>query len=155
METTACVELNPSGNFSQLSNGTTPFNYLHIKMYPSVTLSLLPDILGQPYSYFIIDFGTFHPNIAQAFFRCDLKIMIGNICPWKWKHYFEIINQLKINHRNCYNDIHYLGTPGLKENQKIMKSRFPVSIMPVPFIDNPFHITSKNFGFFENLLEVH
>lgn len=154
MEPTACIELNPSSSFSQLTGEDAAFNYQHIKMYPSVTLSLLPDILGQPFSYFIIDFGVFHPNIAQAFFRCDCKIMIGNICPWKWKHYFDIIDQLKNNHRNFYKNIRYLGTPGIKENQKIMKSAFPVSIMPVPFIENPFLITSDKFGFFESLLEV-
>ena len=155
METTACVELNPTKAFSHLSNGadSRAFRYMHIQMFPSVTLSLLPQIMAQPFRYIIVDYGVLNPNTLPSFSRCDCKFLIGNICPWKWKQYYETIYQIKNNHRNLYKNIYLLGTPGLKENLTNAHRNISNSIMPVPFIENPFQLTSTDFGFFEKLLE--
>lgn len=156
MASVCCIEVNASGTFSHLSKNTfsNKFNYMHIVMYPSVTLSLLPNILRQPYQFQIIDFGVLHPNIYQAFLRCDSKILIGNISLWKWEQYFETIQKLSTNQWDFYHDIKLLGTPGLKENLHFAQKNVSKAIMPVPYIENPFQITSTKFGFFEKLLET-
>lgn len=156
MASVACIELNPSGAFFHLSpyEDFRKFSYMHILMYPSATLSLLPDILCQPTEYFVLDFGVLNSNTYQAFARCDYKIMLGNICPWKWEHYSQILKKLSTEHWNFYKDMKLLGIPGEKENLKKVHKYVSNSIMPVPFIENPFRITSANFGFFNRLLEI-
>lgn len=150
------MELNLTGalyNLSPSNEHKSSFDYLHIHMYPSVTLSLFPEVCRNNHTCMVIDFGVMNPNLFSAFSQCDIMIMIGNICPWNWKQYLNNMNTIKENHKNIYKNILFLSSYGSKENQSNIIGKFPNSIISIPFIENPFQITSEYFGFFERLLE--
>ena len=141
----AYVELNASKQISRLHN------HLFFSIYPEVTFSSLVSILSQPFDVFILDMGVLSPSNWGEFFRYKHQIVIGSVIPWKCFVFEKFIDD--INKKNKTMDsIILLANLGIKEQLQKMNRKHHLSISAIPFLSNPFLITSDNFDFFERMV---
>lgn len=110
-----------------------------------MTITGLSDILKLNYLNFVIDFGV--PNIYtySELKRCTHRLAVVYGSPWKKQRLESFLAELEKNNIFLKEDIMLLGNLRIKENKPFSAT--------IPFIENPFQITSKYFGFFEELLE--
>ena len=97
--------------------------------------------------------GVLNPNTALEFSRCHQQFLVGDLSIWKRENTIEKLEQLlktiKINQEH----IVFLANPMIKESLFSKKFNAFSKVISVPFIKNPFQIASKDFVFFESLLE--
>lgn len=141
---TAYIEINASNEVFSIGEKDV-FDFMNITFYSSVTHSRLSEILQKNYKYFVLDFGTINEFTIKEFMRCDIRIALCSHSPWKKKSLSHFICFLKAQNVNITKDIKLLGNLVEKKTSKHFDS--------VPFIPNPFLLTSQYFWFFENLLE--
>jgi hypothetical protein len=152
---TACLELNASRQIGALSDGkgTGFFRYLKIDFYPDAKLDQLPDILGKNYSCVVFDMGTLGTAAYPEFVQCDLKLVVGSVRPWKAGSFENWLNR----HQSLYNifseDFIFLGNMGIKEELAVCTRRYRLPMLAVPYLENPFQLTSSDWTFFEKLLK--
>ena len=152
---TAYIELNTSNQISSLSGKRqkTTFLFMGITFFPNVTLARLPEILQKRFDYFVLDMGILNTNTAYEFSRCQKQFLVGSMSLWKQEKTVKNLEQLqKITNMNQEHMV-FLGNPMIKES--LCSGRFKAfsKVISVPFIENPFQIASKDFSFFESLLE--
>lgn len=152
----AYVELNPTGEIRSLcthQTGRDWFSLMGFSLYPEATFQKLSAILGNGYDYYILDMGTLTPNNCGELARCDKRLVVGDIAPWKrelfirqWEPYLK--NQIFDRH-----GVLLLGNSGIKETKIRVSIARDMTVLSVPFLKNPFHLTSIDFPFFEEILQ--
>lgn len=152
---TAYIELNTSNQILSLYGKPVekPFTYMGIRFFPKVTLSQLTTILQKNFDYFILDMGILNANTAYEFSRCHYKFIVGSFSIWKKEKTLNKLEQsLKTTNINR-EQVVILGNPMIKES--LCSGRFKAfsKVISTPFIKNPFQIPSRDFLFYENLLE--
>lgn len=73
--------------------------------------------------------------------------------PWKRNVFDEFVNMLKDNYKNYQKQITFLGNNKTKENLTQIHHVYKINILSLPFLSNPFQITSEDFDFFKRVLE--
>lgn len=152
---TAYIELNPSDQISSLKNKDcrTRFSHYHIDFFPNSTLSSYNNILSGKHQYYVIDFGVLNINTLNDFMRCDIKFAICSLSPWKTTSLTKFLNLFIDNNVNIEKDITLLGYPVESKPYNKEISEMPQEIYCIPYLQNPFHITSGYFNFFEMILQ--
>ncbi len=141
---TAYIEINSSDEVSCMGKKDV-FNFMNITFYSSITLSRLSEILQKNYKYFVLDFGTINNITIKEFMRCDTRIALCSYSPWKKKALSDFTCLLEENNINIKKDIKLLGN--------LVEKKTSIKFDSIPFIANPFQITSQYFWLFEKLLE--
>lgn len=59
------------------------FTIYDVDYYPAVSIGEIPQILNHGYCYLLYDFGVLTETNYNEFLRCDRKIVIGSLAPWK------------------------------------------------------------------------
>lgn len=124
-----------------------------ISFFPNITLSILPEILQRNYDYFVLDMGVLNPNTALEFSRCHQQFLVGSLSIWKQDKTLEKLEQLQKTTKINQERVSFLGNPIIKESLFSKKFNGFSKVISVPFIKNPFQIASKDFVFYESLLE--
>lgn len=122
------------------------FSHNNIDFFPSVTLATLQDILRRNYNFFILDFGVLNPFTINEYERCNLQYAICPTLPWKRNEFYKFIQMFKNNNSKFQDNITFIGYSKQKEIHSI-------DITAIPFLSNPFQITSDEFIYFEKVLE--
>ena len=63
------------------------FTIYDVDYYPAVSIGEIPQILNHGYCYLLYDFGVLTEANYNEFLRCDRKIVIGSLAPWKEQIY--------------------------------------------------------------------
>jgi hypothetical protein len=152
---TAYLELNASHQIGCLSDGKGNgfFRFLKIDFYPETKWDQLPDILGTNYSCVIFDMGTLGTAAYPEFVRCDLKLVVCSIRPWKSGSLSNWLGRHQSLYNICSEDIIFLGNMGIKEDLAVCGRRYQIPMLAVPYLENPFQLTSSDWTFFEKLLK--
>lgn len=153
---TAYLEVNAShaiGTLSPEKDPTIPFHYQRVSYYPDVTLRQLPERLHLPHKYKILDFGVLNTYTFPEFVRCDHYVVLTNVSIWKTKQLTQFIEEIKKTNigKDYKTNIHFLCTGDLKKDRDRIERAYGIRVIPVPFLANPFQVSSKHFGFFEQL----
>lgn len=161
-KSTACLEINHTGAFNRLSAFTsekTPYSKLkadpvisiyNVDYYPTISLENIPEIFGKGYCYLLLDFGVLTDLTFHEFLRCDRKIVIGSLSPWKEDLYHQFFNNYLLQMQ--WNSFVCLVLFGEKQDIHRFSGKYHISMKQVPFIRNPFHITQEQFLFLQELL---
>lgn len=151
---TAYVEMNGSGQILCYSNGndTEKFRYMNLTCYPHAIREDLPGILSARYSYIVFDIGVLTSESYWDFYKCDVKFVIGSISPWKRNRFDELLQSLLYNMNTCQDHVVLLGNLGIKETIKAFEQYHTISVFAIPFLPNPFQLTTANCTFFQELL---
>ena len=155
LSSTAYVEVNGTNEISCLRKKPTDemFRHMNIAFYPNSTFSMFNEIRKKEYKYIILDFGVLNTYSAKEFMRCDKRYILCSCSPWKEGQFSNYLGFLEENNINVNTDITLLGNLVEKnsypDNFKFMNHKFD----SIPYIANPFLITSQYFKLFENILE--
>lgn len=137
------------------SAGATPdrpcFKLHGVDYYPRVTGSELPVLLNQGYDYLILDIGSLREADFSEFLRCDRKLVLGSLAPWKLGTYEDFFRQFD-NSPNLGEGFDYLVQTGTAKNISHFSKTHRISMAAVPFIKNPFRLEKELFLFFGSLL---
>lgn len=129
-----------------------PFVHQRVAYYPDMTLAGLGKVLSEHYRYFVLDFGSPNPHTLQTFLSCDIRMVVGSVCPWKCPQYIRFIQKSSYN-ITVKEDVVYLGNDmEHKRDLKKLEHNCGIRVTPVPYLPNPFRITSESFAFFEKIL---
>ena len=85
--------------------------------------------------------------------RCDIKFAICSLSPWKTTSLTKFLNLFIDNNVNIEKDITLLGYPVESKPYNKEISEMPKEMYCIPYLQNPFHITSGYFNFFEMILQ--
>ncbi len=161
----ACLELHPSDAFTQLSTFTSSplssgnvqsmqyFTIYDVDYYPLLQKQDIPALMNAGYDYLILDFGPASAIVYDELLRCDHKLVLGSLAPWRQMHFYDFCQKFlgKEEHEYfCFLVLHGEMHDILTFSKKCRISR--KHIFSIPFIQNPFHITKEQFSFLEKLL---
>lgn len=127
------------------------FKIHDVDYYPRVTSHDLPLLMNQGYVYLILDLGYLGESDFQEFLRCDKKLVLGSLSPWKvekYREFFRAYHSLVNLGEGFYYFIQMGNTIG---SQKLLE-HYHLSMRSVPFISNPFRIHKELFPFLKELV---
>lgn len=162
-QNTACLELHSRNELSQLSpqpdvhthcdrqHTHSGFRIQKVDYYPSVCSEMIPVLLNRGYGYLILDLGNIKEADHQEFLRCDKKLVLGSLSPWKKEKYQEFFHTFDKT-MNLGEGFHYLVQTGTYRNILDFSRTNHIFMRNVPFINNPFHIEKELFLFLQELL---
>ena len=131
------------------------FRFRGVDYYPRVNANEIPALLNQGYHFLILDIGSLAEADFSEFLRCDHKIILGGLAPWKtWK--YEEFFRLFDNTINLGEGFDYLVQTGtIEKNLSRFSKSHHIYLSEVPFIKNPFCIEKHLFAFLEDRLAKH
>lgn len=165
-KSTAFLELHPRDEISRLLPGTKAvdpeesstvrphFKLQGIDYYPQVKSDEIPALLNLKYDYLILDMGSLGEADLSEFLRCDRKLVLGSLAPWKTESYHAFFDKFSSTY-NLGEGFTYLMQTGNEKNAREFSKIHHVSMRGVPFIQNPFRIEKQLFLFLEGLLTEH
>mgnify|MGYP004541175819 CR=1 FL=1 len=103
------------------------------------------------YDYLLLDFGILTDQTSGEFLRCDQRIVIGSLSPWK-AHSYHTFFQTYLATKKQQKCMLFLALSGEQKNIHKSIFRYPVSIQFIPFFCDPFHIGKDLFPFLQALL---
>ena len=117
-----------------------------VDYYPNVTASEVPTLLNLGYDCLILDVGALDEGLLSEFLRCDRKLILGSLAPWKsWK--YEAFFQKITDDINLGEGFDYLVQTGSTKELASFSKTHHIKMQVVPFIKNPFHIEKELFPF--------
>ena len=116
-----------------------------------MTVSEIPEIYDAGYDYLLLDFGILTNQTSGEFLRCDQRIVIGSLSPWK-AHSYHTFFQTYLATKKQQKCMLFLALSGEQKNIHKSIFRYPVSIQFIPFFCDPFHIGKDLFPFLHTLL---
>lgn len=155
----AYLELHTRNEISQLVSLQTlaaskaalkHFRLHNVDYYPAVSEKDVPALLNLGYDYLVLDIGAQDEGAFSEFLRCDRKLVLGSLAPWKvWK--YEAFFQKNGNHINLGEGFDYLVQTGTTQEILRFSKTHHIHMQLVPFIKNPFSIEKELFPFLGTL----
>lgn len=131
--------------------GSLHFKFHGVDYYPHVSDNEIPALLNRGYDYLILDMGSLKEADLSEFLRCDRKLVLGSLAPWKIWTYEEFFRQFDKS-VNLGEGFYYLAQTGTTKKIPQFSKTHHISMSGVPFIKNPFHIEKELFLFLGTLL---
>lgn len=93
---TAVLELSGRNELQEFirKEGNTENELLGVKYFFENEASQVPDLYNLEYEAYVLDLGTDYKTAREEFLRCDTKIVIGSISPWKASKYEYFMEQI-------------------------------------------------------------
>ncbi len=149
----AYLELHARNEISQLvpeAKLSIPIRLCGVDYYPAVAAGEVPALLNRGYDCLVLDVGTPDEGMISEFLRCDRKLILGSLAPWKsWK--YEALFQKFADGISLGEGFDYLVQTGSTKELASFSKTHHIKMQLVPFIKNPFHIEKELFPFLGNL----
>lgn len=150
---TALVEMGERNALMQLSaeGNAECFCMNGVDYYPSTTSSELGYIYNMDYEYIILDLGTDSREARQELIRCNGKLIVGSLCPWRRSSYYNYIKRIlkESGNRDLFT---FLALYEDKIEIKRCRRTLKAQVKSIPFIANPFAICEKDTPFLHSLV---
>ena len=139
--------------YAQKENRCRTYFRIHdVDYYPATGRDEFPALLNLGYRYLVLDFGSLSEADLTEFLRCDKKIIIGSVAPWKMDNFRncqKLLNQKISSGEGCI----YLMRTGKPHTFHSISGRSPIVLRKVPLIQNPFRIEKELFPVLQELLD--
>lgn len=129
------------------------FRIYDVDYYPQLSYQAIPDLMNAGYQYLILDFGVITESAFREFIRCNRKLVIGSLCPWKQESFYGFFHHYNLE--KLRESFLFLSLYGKQADiwKLSRKTHTPHKyFQELPFLENPFHIEPKQFAFLEKLL---
>lgn len=125
------------------------FHRFDICFYPHVSLSELIYIRNLSFDILVIDFGSDFIKIESELLRCDIKILVGTLAPWK-RESLEWVNQLKqkISNFRSWNMVFNFSSDEKKEYSCL---KLPISCFFLSMSKNYFFPSEQIIRIFQKI----
>lgn len=155
---TAYLECNDHMDFIRLeeayewsSEDDSSFSLDGITYYKQVANIRIPEILGDEYDCYILDFGTDYSNYLDEFIRCGNKIIIGDSAIWnqsKMVSFVQTMNNIRSSNHWIY------MIPNAKDRLiKRISSEIRSCCYSIPYEPNPTLLSKEAHKLFHSLFE--
>lgn len=128
------------------------FRIYDVDYYPNASSKELPSLLNQGYEYLILDMGNMEEANLPELLRCDKKIVLGSLAPWKMNKFRNTLNRFSQTASSGEGFIYLMESGNPKTLRKI-SGTYHIIVRSVPFIQNPFRIGKEFFSILQELLE--
>ena len=91
----------------------------------------MPEYIRQGYEYYIIDGGSEFYRIRREFLRCDRKLILVSLSPWKRKE-LEYFMSVIWEEEKCLDNVTFLAQFGMKKDKKIFRNN--TAYQSIPFL---------------------
>lgn len=123
---------------------------LGVHYFTDIYVGKIPEIMNSGYEAFVLDLGVDYAAVREEFLRCDRKIVIGSISPWKisaYGHFFKDVIALE-----NYELWEFLVLFANLLDKKSIQKRYGVHMLSVPWIENPFCLNHKDMMFLQKII---
>ncbi len=150
---TALAELNSTGELRRIgdSESQSPFSVYGVDYYPALPIPEVPALYNQDYNYVIFDFGAAAETSPGDFQRCDRKLIVGSLAPWRSGVYKEFLSVRQPTQQLGGNAV-CLALFGSRADLLEFSLHQRLPLRAIPFIANPFQLEKNLFSFLENLI---
>lgn len=124
------LEGKPKGEAFSVANAT---------FYPFVRNEMIAHILAKGYDCVIFDFGNDYSDYREEFLRCDKKIAVGSLAPWK-KYYLEEFIKKAEKVTGSSDWIYAVSHTGSKTAAKGAK-QLHKKLLVLPWKEDPFYLS--------------
>lgn len=153
---TAYLECNNHKDFTLLkgayewsNENDSSFSLDGITYFKHVALSRIPEILGDNYDCYILDFGTNYTDAIDEFIRCGNKIIIGDIAIWNQIRMVSFIKDME-GIKGSKHWIHMI--PYAKDNLiKRISIETQRCFLRIPYEPNPTSLSRDTYKLFHGL----
>ena len=154
LKSVAYIEVNSTDEIYQLNPKLKRenFKYMGIDFFPNKTISDLTGVINSKYEYFIMDFGVLNGYTAKEFNRCQTRFAICDHRDWKFDQIEAFLKNDTLWTDKLMDNLIIMGNISTSNCKKFRKEH-GYDILSIPTIQNPFHLTSEFFVFFEELLK--
>ena len=99
----------------------------------------------------IIDGGSEFYRIRREFLRCDRKLILVSLSPWKRKE-LEYFMSVIWEEEKCLDNVTFLAQFGMKKDKKDFQKQYRIPIHTLPFMEDPLHLKEAERLFFTTLV---
>ncbi len=111
----------------------------------------MPEYIRQGYDYYIIDGGSEFYRIRREFLRCDRKLILVSLSPWKRKE-LEYFMSVIWEEEKCLDNVTFLAQFGMKKDKKDFQKQYRIPIHTLPFMEDPLHLKEAERLFLKTLV---
>lgn len=118
--------------------------------YPRVRRERMPDILAKSYDCIVMDFGSCYKDHREEFLRCDKKIIVTCLSPWKRFYLEEFIAETEMipGKGDWFYGINHSSPKEVSEAVRRLKMK----VLSIPYEKDPFFLSPDAMSFTKYIL---
>ena len=149
---TAVIELSGQQELKDLikKEGGKKQKLLGVSYYTDGCGTNVPDIMNSTYEAVILDLGADYMAAREEFLRCDRKIVVGSISPWKVIAYERFLNHITATEN--YEAWEFLVLFANMLDKKTIQKRYGMHLLSIPWIENPFYLKQEDLIFLQRII---
>ncbi|MGN6715162.1 hypothetical protein [Anaerocolumna jejuensis] len=126
------------------------FTVSKASFYPGVGKESMAEILAQGYDCIVMDFGNAFKEHREEFLRCDKKIVVGSLTPWKRYCLEDFIaeSEMITGSSDWIYVINFAAEREVAVAARSLNRRF----LPVPYERDPFFLSPGAMNFTKNII---
>lgn len=149
---TAFIELSGKNELKEMiqKEGKGKKKLLGVSYFTDINTEKIPEIMNSKYEAFVLDLGSDYTAAREEFLRCDRKIVIGSISPWKIFAYEHFIKNVIVAEN--YESWEFLVLFANLSDKKKVQKRYEMHLASVPWIENPFYLKKEDIVFLQKII---
>ena len=138
--------------FHSLAEGVRreSFTVANATFYPYVSSEMIAHILARSYDCVVLDFGNNYSEYKEEFLRCDKKIAVGSLIPWK-RYYLEEFIRKSGNVTGSADWIYAVTHTDSKAAAKGAK-QLQKKLSVIPYLEDPFYLSSEAMNITKSII---
>lgn len=148
---TAVVELSGNHSFEKMTGVCEPFEWNRIICYPNLAKARIADIISGDYEVVIFDMGSSYYRIRAELLRCNRKLVLGSLAPWRKQEYVNFVVETMGEDRFTRDTTFYTQS-GNKKDKKEFNQLVGRPVYPIPYLPEPLQAKMSQSDFMEELL---
>lgn len=148
---TAVVELSGNHTIEKLAKTGGPFDWNGISCYPNFMKNGIADVINRDYEIVIFDMGSNYYRTRTELLRCNQKVILGSLSPWRKTEYIRFVTEVMGEDRNVRNMI-FLTQNGMKKDKKDFKKTTGQTVYPIPYLPEPMLVDKSQCEFFDRFI---
>lgn len=111
----------------------------------------MAEVINCGYETYILDMGSEFYRIKREFLRCDTKIIIASLSPWKRRELTYFMSYI-YGEEGLGSGVTFLAQYGKRKDKKDFQKTYRVPIHTFPYIEDPFHLKEADILFLKSLI---
>ncbi len=148
---TAVIELSGNHAFEKMTGTSEPGEWNRVAYYPNVKQYHIAEILSGDYEVVIFDMGNAYYRVRTELLRCDEKLIVGSLAPWRKAEYENFVLE-EMGEDRWVRGMIFLAQYGMKRDKKDFVKTAGVPVYNLPFIREPVKADKTCFEFLNGFL---
>ena len=111
----------------------------------------MAQIINSGYEQYIVDAGSDYYRVRQEFLRCNQKIIVVSLSPWKRRELDEFMSDM-YRRKELGEEVVFLALYGMKKDKIEFQKQYHTPIFSYPYMEDPFCLKESDTRFLRELL---